>query len=63
MRLRADKTWSQKELALKLRVERPDNEGLLSWERKRILIHAAKTALAAALCWWLALHLGLHDGY
>jgi len=63
MRLRADKTWSQRELALKLRVERPDNEGLLSWERKRILIHAAKTALAAALCWWLALHLGLHDGY
>ena len=63
MRLRADKTWSQRELALKLRVERPDNEGLLSWERKRILIHAAKTALAAALCWWLALRLGLHDGY
>ena len=63
MRLRADKTWSQRELALKLRVERPDNEGLLSWERKRILIHAAKTALAATLCWWLALHLGLHDGY
>ena len=22
-----------------------------------------KTALAAALCWWLALHFGLHDGY
>ncbi len=27
------------------------------------LIHAAKTALAAALCWWLALQFGLHDGY
>jgi uncharacterized membrane protein YccC len=23
----------------------------------------AKTALAAALCWWLALRFGLHDGY
>ena len=22
-----------------------------------------KTALAAALCWWLALRFGLHDGY
>jgi uncharacterized membrane protein YccC len=27
------------------------------------LIDAAKTALAAALCWWLALRFGLHDGY
>jgi uncharacterized membrane protein YccC len=36
---------------------------LLSWERQRLLIHAAKTALAAALCWWLALQFGLHDGY
>ncbi len=37
--------------------------GLLTWERKRLLIHAAKTALAAALCWWLALRFGLQDGY
>lgn len=28
-----------------------------------MLIHAAKTALAAGLCWWLALRFGLHDGY
>jgi hypothetical protein len=27
------------------------------------VIHAAKTALAAGLCWWLALRFGLHDGY
>jgi hypothetical protein len=39
------------------------NTRILSWERQRLLIHAAKTALAAALCWWLALHFGLHDGY
>ena len=63
MRLRADKTWSQRELAVKLRVERPDNEGLLSWERKRLLIDAAKTALAATFCWWLATRFGLHEGY
>ncbi len=63
MRLMAPKTWSQQELAVKLRVERPQREGLLSWEHRRLFIHAAKTAMAAALCWWLALHFGLHDGY
>jgi len=28
-------------------------------EQQRLVIHAAKTALAAALCWWLALRFGL----
>jgi uncharacterized membrane protein YccC len=63
MRLKTDKTMSQQELAIKLRVEAPERARLLSWERQRLLIHAAKTALAAALCWWLALRFGLHDGY
>ena len=54
---------SQQQLAVKLRVEPAENPGLLTWERRRLLIHAAKTALAAALCWWLALRFGLHDGY
>jgi uncharacterized membrane protein YccC len=27
------------------------------------MIHAARTALAASLCWWLARRFGLHDGY
>jgi uncharacterized membrane protein YccC len=63
MRLKTERTWSQQELAVKLRVKRPEGEGLLTWERKRLLIHAAKTALAATLCWWLALRFGLHDGY
>ncbi len=63
MRLKENKTWSQHQLAIKLRVEQQDMPGLLSWERKRLLIHSAKTALAAALCWWLALRFGLHDGY
>jgi uncharacterized membrane protein YccC len=35
----------------------------LNWEHRHILIQAAKTAFAAALCWWLALQFGLHDGY
>ena len=57
------KTWSQQQLAIKLRLEQRQNRGLLSWEHQRLLIHAAKTALAAGLCWWLALLFGLHDGY
>ena len=63
MRLKKDKTWSQQQLAIKLRVEKAERPRILSWERQRLLIHAAKTALAAALCWWLALRFGLHDGY
>lgn len=63
MRLKANKTKSQQQLAIKLRVEEGQNPGLLTWERRRLLIHAAKTALAAALCWWIATLFGLHDGY
>lgn len=62
MRLPTRKTWSQQQLALKLGLQ-PASRGLLTWERRRLLIHAGKTALAAALCWWLASLLGLHDGY
>jgi uncharacterized membrane protein YccC len=64
MRLAGNRTWSQHQLALKvLRIGPYSRAGFLTWERQRLLIHAAKTALAGALCWWLALRLGLHDGY
>jgi uncharacterized membrane protein YccC len=63
MRFTADRTWSQHQLAVKLRLEQGEHQGLLTWERKRMLVHAAKTALAAGLCWWLATLLGLHEGY
>ena len=63
MRLKANKTSSQRELAIKLRVEQEANPGFFTWERRRLLIHAAKTALAAALCWWFAMLVGLPDGY
>ena len=63
MRLAAKKTWSQQELATKLHMGEAGKGGILSWERRRLLIHAAKTALTAALCWWLALRFGLHEGY
>lgn len=63
MRLSVDKTASQQQLALKLRVHPAASRGFFNWERRRLVVHAAKTALAAALCWWLALRFGLHDGY
>src|SRR5512146_1580820 len=63
MRLTFKKTHSQHQLAVKLRVEPENGSGILNWERRRLLIHAAKTALAAGLCWWLALRFGWHDGY
>jgi hypothetical protein len=63
MRLAENKTWSQQELAIKLHMGESDKRRLLSWERRRLLIHATKTALTAALCWWLSLRFGLHEGY
>ena len=63
MLLTRSKTQSQQDLATRLRVNQPTDRRLLSWERKRLLIHAAKTALSAALCWWIALKFGLQDGY
>jgi len=63
MRLKTYQTWSQQLLEVKLRLMDPARKSALSFERMRLLIHAAKTALAAALCWWLALRFGLHDGY
>ena len=63
MRFKANKTWSRQQLAIKLRMERQGWLRFISWEHQRLLIHAAKTALAAALCWWLAQSIGLHDGY
>jgi len=63
MQLKWPRTQSQQDLAIKLRLEPTTSQGLLTWERRRLLIHASKTALAAALCWGIALRFGLHDGY
>jgi len=49
--------------AAEVRAELIESSRLMNQERKRLLIHAGKTALAATLCWWLALRFGLHDGY
>jgi uncharacterized membrane protein YccC len=63
MRLKADKSRSQQQLAVKLGVDSATEARFLSWEHQRLLTHAVKTALAAALCWWLALRFGMRDGY
>ena len=63
MLLSRPRTQSQHDLAIKLRVVKSQDTGLFTWERKRLLILAAKTALAATLCWWIALRFGLRDGY
>lgn len=62
MRLKANRTHSQHQLAVKLRVE-PEQRGWLSYERRRLLRDAAKTALAATISWWVARALGWPDGY
>lgn len=63
MRLNARKTWSQQQLAVKLRMHPNAGGGFFNFERRRLLILAAKTTIAAALSWWLAKLLGVHDGY
>ena len=63
MRLNARKTWSQQQLAVKLRMHPNAGGGFFNFERRRLLILAAKTTLAASLSWWLAKLLGVRDGY
>src|SRR5580658_492168 len=63
MRLKARKTWSQQQLAVKLRMHPMASQGLFNFERRRLLIHAGKTALAASLSWWLTKLIGVRDGY
>ncbi|HWA94363.1 MAG TPA: FUSC family protein [Terracidiphilus sp.] len=61
MRLMAPRQWSRSDLSGKLRAK--PLFPFLSWEQERTLALAFKTTLAAALCWWIALLFGLHDGY
>lgn len=63
MKLTRSRTSSQQELAVKLRLDKASRTRLLTWEHQRLLMLAAKTALAATFCWWLALRFGLRDGY
>jgi len=63
MLVKTKKTWSQQQLTNKLLDQDKEHKSFLSREHAQLLIHATKTALAAALCWYIAVLLGMHDGY
>ena len=63
MRLKRKQSSLQHPLAATLAAREQSEGSLFTWERRRLLIHAAKTALAAALCWWVGRRFGLHEGY
>ncbi len=63
MRLVDNKPVALRETGLRSDAEPIAPGGFLSWEHRRLLIHAAKTALAATLCWWVGSRFGMHDGY
>lgn len=63
MRLKKNRDWSERQLAHKLRMDPESSSRFFTWERRRLLTHAAKTALAATLCWAIASLTGMHEGY
>lgn len=63
MRLKPNKTHSLHELAVKLHVEKTSRDNLLFWQQRHLIINAVKTAIAAALSWWISKCIHLPDGY
>jgi hypothetical protein len=63
MRLMTNKTWSRQQLETELHMNEAEKKALLRWEHRHILIHAAKTAIAATVCWWLGSRYGMREGY
>jgi Fusaric acid resistance protein family len=63
MRLMTNKTWSRQQLETELHMDEGEKKALLRWEHRHILIYAAKTAIAAGLCWWLGSRYGMREGY
>lgn len=63
----AKKSWSREKLVVERRLagEKEDAllRGFLTAEKRAMLLLAAKTALAAGLCYWLATLVHLQDGY
>jgi len=61
------KSWSQEKLAVERHLAGQEEDGSLGgWltaEKRAMLLLAAKTALAAGLCYWLATLVHLQDGY
>lgn len=63
MQLFSRNTWSQEMLAVKRRLAGVESSGFLTPEKRAMLLLAAKTAMAAGICYWLAQLVGLRDGY
>jgi uncharacterized membrane protein YccC len=63
MHLLKNKTWSRQQPAAKLHMSGADQQGFLTSERRHVFIQAAKTAIAAGVCWGLATLFGMHEGY
>ena len=58
-----NKTWSRQQLESELHMNESEKRALIRWEHRHVLIHAAKTAIAAGFCWWLATLFGMREGY
>ena len=63
MKIAARKTWSNQTLSARLHVDGTHQPGWLNQEKRRLLLLAAKTTFAAALCYWIANLIGMKDGY
>ena len=63
MKIAARKTWSNQTLSARLQVDGTHQSGWLNQEKRRLLLLAAKTTFAAALCYWVAGLMGMKDGY
>ena len=63
MQLSRRKTWSQEVLDVKQHPGAPKESGFFTYEKRAMLLLAAKTAMAAGICYWLARLAGLQDGY
>ena len=57
------KTWSQEVLSVERHLAGPKESRFFTSERRGLLLLAAKTALAAGICYWLAALIHLQDGY
>jgi uncharacterized membrane protein YccC len=63
MPLRRQNTWSQQTLEVERHLAGARETGFLTADKRAMLLLAAKTALAAGLCYWLATLVHLADGY
>jgi len=60
---RPKQTWTQEALAIRTHQRLPREHGFFTSEKRAMLLLAAKTALAAGICYGIAKLAGLQDGY